>query len=323
MTATARRPSISGRKAVARFGGGPDVGGGHELRRSPLRRGWNGGIPGRAVGHECSPIMLRTPRGPGWAPSDARRAHDARSRASRAGFQRPSVRPPGGSDTGSKMGSYPSPPVPRGPVAIRPRHVPPRERDELAPAGSTRPGSAKASTQHVTGAPPIPREALERREELGVVLGVRRVLARVASRPDARPPPRASTSRPESSARDGRPVRHPEAGLDRGIRLERRRRPRPDRPRSHVSRARRAPRGAGGAARGAREACVAIGWRRRVSAAQSPPDGREDLGLRREQLGQTGVGEVEHPAAVAARRTACPWRCPAARRTCPRRCRRR
>src|SRR6185295_14696389 len=52
----------------------------------------------------------------------------ARPRCETAPFSsadhRPNVRPPGGSPAGSKIGSYPKPPVPRGARAMRPRVVP-------------------------------------------------------------------------------------------------------------------------------------------------------------------------------------------------------
>ena len=65
----------------------------------------------------------------------------------------PTVRPPGGSHAGSKIGSYPNPPLPRGSVAMRPSKVPRR----ITTAGASdppavpdppdgRPGSTSAST---------------------------------------------------------------------------------------------------------------------------------------------------------------------------------
>ena len=106
-------------------------------------------------------------------------------------------------------------------------------------------------------------------------------------------PPRCRNRRRGSAGRSRAPRTVPSAR--RWPRTSRR--PRPGRRGCPARRARRARRGRDGAARGARAACGSSGSRRAAEAARSPDgsplDGGEDRGLRLEQAGQAGVGQVD------------------------------
>ena len=139
-----------------------------------------------------------------------------------AGLHSPRVRPPGGSVAGSKMGSYPNPSVPRGAVAIRPRHVPRDRTSGRPPRAPARSGCARARTQTYR-APRAgagnPRSAVE---QLRVVVGIgglspayRRVRTPGPAVEGIDLQPRIIGQRRQ--ARSARPG----PGLDRGVRLER------------------------------------------------------------------------------------------------------
>ena len=105
---------------------------------------------------------------------------------------------------------------------MRPRHVPRAVMTGTPPRAPTDLGQCQREDAHVARPASLRRQAPQRGQQLGVVCLVRRVLAGVSPRPHAR----AAVERVDLDARivgqrrqAARP--HPEASLDRGVRLER------------------------------------------------------------------------------------------------------
>ena len=154
----------------------------------------------------------------------------------------PSVRPPTGSWAGSKIGSYPNPPVPRATVAIRPRHVPRAVRIATLPSG---PGTASARTQTYRAprrSAGSPSSAASSLRLLARPSGARRRSASSARRG------RRRARRPRGRSRRRRPAdpsaaRMPEPSVGRSCRTSR---PSPGRRRRSRGRPARPARRAGG-----------------------------------------------------------------------------
>ena len=161
----------------------PDrAGRGHERRIAPGARAAEDADPAQ-LGHRT----VRTRARPAAAPSAAPPGPGARSRSSR----------PASTGRASARRAAPTPARRSGrsrtrrcraaPVAIRPRHVPRANVSALAAARARVAGQRQREHAHVARPASLGRQAVERGEQLGVVVGVGGVLAGVAPRPDARP----------------------------------------------------------------------------------------------------------------------------------------